>query len=417
MDSSWILADDITVRREWFGCLVLSSTRGQFWQFNSDAFEILRHLVVSQTAESLVVLLSDRGFSVEVPDLESFVFQMVGCGVIKSGQEVTCARVLYAEQEDFRRDCLVAPSNVTLYMTERCGKKCRHCVVGSSPTADCSGELSVERWLSVLDELHTFGVMSVVFTGGEPLMKEGIFDIVHHADELGFAISFMTDYDRISTWHLEQLGSLRHLVDLQTSLDGANFKTHDFVRGRGSFGKALRRMDLFRGHGLRFTVSSTIGKHNLNEVAGIAAVDNEAGASYLYVNPLAPYGRARNRMASYVLSDDELRRLGLEYYRLAQEGVIDTGNSFWQYPGHDLELFHPFRGVLDVVSLAICNLSLDGHGNCYLDSKMKSEGLICLGNAIHDSLSEMWSDPRLNDLRSRYESGGLTFIDRSLLGL
>jgi MoaA/NifB/PqqE/SkfB family radical SAM enzyme len=176
----------------------------------------------------------------------------------------------------------------------------------------------------------------------------------------------------------------------------------------------MKRMRLLQLNKVRFTISTAVHKQNLAELDGIAEIYHQHGARYLYLNPLAPYGRAKDTLQALVLNPDELRYLALVYYRLVSRDGIHSGNAYWQnLTDEDVlaEDFDPFRSCLHAMSIGTYVFSISARGECYLDSKMKSEGLLPLGNAVSGDFAGMWQDPRLTRLRSHYSCERPAFVD------
>ncbi len=407
--------EDVLIRREWFGCLVCTTTNGFFHQFNEDMFVILRELLEPTSVRAMVERLRQRDFEIPSDSLEKTLADLRNRGIVVESDMSVSNLVYHENRGGFRRDCLVAPSSVTIYISDFCSKTCTHCVTRSSPFVDRSGEYGLEEWTRALQKLRDFGVMALVFTGGDPLLKKDIFEILQRADEMKFAISLLTDYDGLNEGHLSRLKSLRRLIDVQVSLDGATTESHDAIRGRGSFRLALRRMRLLADHGIPYTISSTVNNRNFHELPKVVEIYREYGAKYLYLNPLAPYGRAKEQMGGYLLNDEQLRALAGEYLRLAESGEIDPGNPFWEanFGRSEDRSFHPFAGALTAVSIGMYNLSVGSRGECYLDSKMKSEGLLPLGNILKDDLESIWYNSKLDHLRAHYSPDAFTFTDQS----
>ncbi|MFC1522730.1 radical SAM protein [Elusimicrobiota bacterium] len=417
MNDKFALNEDLILRKEWFGCLVCNTANREFYQFNEDAFTILKEMQSPLGIEDLRAGLKTGNVDIASGDLAHFLEAMMGVGIVVNNEQAHGALVFYADKEDLRKDCLAAPTSVTLYITEFCPKTCKHCVTEASPNAKCSREYGVEQWRVILEKLRAFGVCSLVFTGGDPLTKKGIFEIMKIADNLKFAITLLTDYDGINKEHIDELKSLRHLADVQVSLDGSNEESHDTIRGKGSFQKALKRMRLLQTNKMKYTISTTINNRNISEIDDIVSIYKEYGASSLYLNPLAPYGRAKELMKDWLLSEEQLRWLGKKYLKLLADEKIQVGNPFWKenVAKTDDENFHPFEGSLTAVSIGIYNFSIGSRGECHLDSKMKSEGILNLGNALEDDLEAMWYDSRLDHLRSFYAKDRFTYVDQSTI--
>jgi MoaA/NifB/PqqE/SkfB family radical SAM enzyme len=421
MDDYFMLQDGVTVRREWFGCLCCNSRLGHYSQLNEDAYEILAQLEKPASLKALRARLAARSLDIDDEALRDFLGSLQSSNLVERTSDP--ARSVRAEvfpygSEPLRLDCLAAPASVSIYVTDVCTKSCRHCVVRSSPASGRGGELDLAQWTKALGKLKAAGVCSVVFTGGEPLLREDIFDLLKTASGLRLNISLLTDYDGMSQAHIARLMSIPGLNYIQTSLDGATARTHDFLRGQGSFERTLRRLELFRANKVRYAISTVVSKLNINELEGIADIYRKYGAAYLYLNPLTPYGRAKKALEHIVLSEEEIAGLSRSYHALVSSGKVHSGNAFWQElkeeeaaaPG-----FNPLKDSLHAFSTGAYNMAIDARGECTLDSKMKSEGLVRLGNILKDDVLAMWHDRRIDPLRAAVVGKDFKFIDRELV--
>lgn len=414
--SDFMLGKNIAVRKEWFGCLVCDKSKGHYEQLNSDAFEILSLLKKAISVQKLKSSLEKKGFSINLTDLQEFITSLEEMKIVTRETEAEPderQKIWFENTTILHDNRLVSPASVTLYITDYCNKKCRHCISNASTKNDMSKEFVITEWEKVLSILHHEGIFNVVFTGGEPLLKTNFFEILRHAEKLGFSIALLTDYDLIDIDTVKKIGKIENLSYLQTSLDGATPKTHDYIRGKGSFEKALKRMKLLQQAGLHYTISVSVNSMNLHEIDKIVDIYHELGASYLYLNPVAPYGRAKKEMENLLLNKKQLTQLAQKYLEVISKRAVNSGNPFWEENLHRLKdpSFMPFVDALDAVSIGAFNLAIGSKGECYLDSKMKSENLLHLGNILTTPFSEIWNNPKLEDLRSRFSSNSFAYTN------
>lgn len=97
----------------------------------------------------------------------------------------------------------------------------------------------------------------------------------------------------------------------------------------------------------------------------------------------------------------------------SRAGKIHSGNAFWQNLQEcDItEDFDPLGKAPYSFSLGTYIFSIGSDGGCYLDSKMKAENLLFLGNALYDSIEEMWNRPQLDNLRKMHSWGEFNIAD------
>ena len=401
----------LTLRKEWFGILISNPRTGDFHQFDKDSLSLLEVLQKPICFDQIKKEVLKKGFEIGNEELQMFLDDLLLHDILTTDISNIGNKILFLNEE-VPENYLVSPSSVTIYITQYCGKACRHCVTESHSNIDQSSEYDLHKWKEILLNLKRIGVMGIVFTGGEPLSKNDIFEILSFADSLDFRISLLTDLDGIDISVVQKLKELKNLLDIQTSLDGATADSHDFIRGKGSFEKTLERLEVFSSSGIEYTISCSINSMNIVEIDEIADISKKYNASYLYLNPVAPYGRAKLAMKDYLLDDKQLYDLAHKYLDIIENKNIDPGNPYWSYHANDKGSldFHPFEKALDALSLGVYNFSIGQKGECYLDSKMKAEKILYLGNAIDDSLPEMWNSQKLDFLREASSSGEI-FID------
>lgn len=405
------------LRKEYFGGLLANLDERTYHQINEDGFNILK-LMTSPISGSELHQALNKEYDIPIEELETFIRIMSEINII-TNQEGTCySKIYFDDIKDCPRDHLNAPTSVSIYITQFCPKECRHCITRSSPYVDRSSELSTEQWKIAIDKLRAYGCLSIVFTGGDCLSRKDIFEILHYAESQKFMIAILTDYDGITHEQLREISTLKNLIDVQISLDGGTSKTHDWMRGEGSFEKSLKRMQKLKDHGIGFTVASAIYNKNFHEIDDIVGICNKYGANHLYLNPLCPYGRGVD-MKENLLSEDQLYSLGQKYLRLIQDKKISSGNPFWEENITNIgnPEFNPFGNTFDHVSTGFFNLAINWQGDCYLDSKFSSEKNLCLGNIDRNEIDDIWNNPILFNVRKKYQETGDIFINKfDLLG-
>ena len=410
LNNLYALRGDIVLRREYYGLMVFDPNTHTYRHYNPDALELMKYLQRPFT----ICALKSANTKISWLTLMKLIADLKNNNIIKQvDRDYLAGRILYLDREQFRSDCLITPGTVTSYITEGCGKHCRHCVTRAGKALP--DELSVEQNIAVIQSLVAAGVCSWIVSGGEPLSKQGIFEILQEADKLPLSISLLTDYDGLDEKCVSQLKTLRKLNCLQLSLDGGTEETQDYMRGKGAFQNALRRFELLQNSGIPYTIAVSVNRLNISELPHITDIYHKYGASSLFLNPLAPYGRGEE-LTELLLTEEQLYWLGVEYVRLIREEGVRAGNRFWdQYADNHIPIsrdFFPFKDALGAFSTGAFALAIDSQGNCYPDSKLKSLGSFKLGNILQNSMEEIWYNPILDKLRSHFNSGN-PFVDES----
>lgn len=145
------------------------------------------------------------------------------------------------------------------HLTQRCQLECVHCYTDSSPYLPKDGELEVARWMQLVDEFAENGGEKILFTGGEALVYAGCIDIMRRAHERGIEVTLFSNGILIPRY-IEDLKEVADIV--QISIDGPSEESHDAIRGKGSFKKAIQAIHMLLDAGVETRVSTTIMMNN-----------------------------------------------------------------------------------------------------------------------------------------------------------
>jgi heme b synthase len=175
-------------------------------------------------------------------------------------------------------------------VTRRCNLACLHCraAAGSGPYPD---ELTTAEGFKLLDDVATLGPVVVILTGGEPLLREDIYDLTAYGAGRGHRMVMAVNGTLLTpevAARLKAAGVQR----LSISLDGASAASHDRLRAvDGAFAGALAGIAACRAAGLPFQINTTVTRANRAELPAIyeLALKLEAAAHHVFV--LVPTGR------------------------------------------------------------------------------------------------------------------------------
>jgi len=149
----------------------------------------------------------------------------------------------------------------------RCNLKCVHCY-SQSHNHEYSGELSRDEGFKLIDDLASFGVPVLLFSGGEPLMRPDIFELIGYARERGLRAVLSTNGTLISPKVASRLRDLE-LSYVGVSLDGLK-ETNDRFRGvTGAFDSALEGIRNCREAGIKVGLRFTMNRRNSQDIPGI----------------------------------------------------------------------------------------------------------------------------------------------------
>ncbi len=192
------------------------------------------------------------------------------------------------------RSMRFTPSIISWNLTRLCNERCRHCYLNAGPYADRSDEFSTDECLEVLAQLRELAPGAlIIFTGGEPLLREDIYDLVRAAREAGFTVVVGTNGIRLTP---ERLARLRKagVQGVALSLDSLRPEVHDAFRGRqGAWQATVASIEHLREDGLPFVLQTTVSRANLKELPDLVAfaAAKKARTHNLYF--LVPTGRGQ----------------------------------------------------------------------------------------------------------------------------
>ncbi len=211
-------------------------------------------------------------------------------------------------------------------LTHRCPLGCAYC---SNPLRleRASAELDTATWFRVVEEAAALGVLQVHFSGGEPLVRRDLADIIARAADVGLYGNLITsgiglDRARVAVWR--QAG----LEHVQLSLQDTDELAGDRIAHRpGAQAEKRRAAEAVREAGLALTLNAVVHRHNLARLDAIIALAVEIGAERLEVAHVQYYGWALLNRAALLPTREQLntatRTIEAARDRLAGRLVID----------------------------------------------------------------------------------------------
>jgi pyrroloquinoline quinone biosynthesis protein E len=175
-------------------------------------------------------------------------------------------------------------------LTHRCPL---HCVYCSNPLElqSRSDELSTEIWSRVFREAAALGVLQADFTGGEPLARPDIVDLVRAARAAGLYVNLVTSGLPLDDTKLAALveAGLDHI---QLSFQGAREETANEISGAKSHAQKLRVLEWLKQYRVALTLNFVIHRRNLDQLAEMAALAESSSATRIEFANVQYYGWA-----------------------------------------------------------------------------------------------------------------------------
>ena len=303
------------------------------------------------------------------------------------------------------KDKQFQPRVLAWEVTQRCNLNCIHCRASASDVAP-EGELSLDEYKGLIDNVASFAKPIIILTGGEPLLREDIYDIASYATASGLRTAVSTNGTLVD----EEVA--RKLLDAgintcSISIDGPSAKVHDDFRQQpGAFEKSVSGMKTLQNAGIKVQVNTSLTKRNMDELDNIYKLVKELSAHAWHIFMLVPTGRGAAD-AELISSDDYERILNYiyeknrdedmeikptcapQYYRILRQRAKEDGLPV------DVEHFGlnaRTRGCLAGMGFGFVSYKGDVYPCGYFPVRA--------GNVREQSFKEIWeSSPLFNELR------------------
>jgi MoaA/NifB/PqqE/SkfB family radical SAM enzyme len=294
---------------------------------------------------------------------------------------------------------MTVPFTVQIHITERCNLNCRHCYQENAITEemslkeieDCTEEIleAINDWA---DKSKITFLPNINLLGGEVFVRNDWENILDFLSKKNIEYYILTNATLIDKEIAKKL-KLFCVSGVQVSLDGPE-KIHDYIRGQGSFKKAVIGINNLRENEINVTLNTTISKINYEFFQDIFQVAKSLQVSGLVFSRLVPTGHSQNNK-DLILSKDEL----ITIYNFVKENnknsdfKINTGDPIASLY-IDCETSYGFGGC----AAGFAGITVLSDATVVPCRRLK----IPLGNLRRDSFREIWSNSEvLNKLRDQ----------------
>jgi radical SAM protein with 4Fe4S-binding SPASM domain len=198
-------------------------------------------------------------------------------------------------------------------ITSGCNLRCHHCLLDCGPPQP-GAAVPARVLIKTIREFIAAGISRINIAGGEPLTHPQWMTLVDYAARRSALerVTLQTNgalLDKAALGHLKKFSAER--LRLQVSVEGAAARTHDAVRGPGSFAETLRGIRLAVQHGLGSQTQAAFTEmaHNFDEIPELLALLDDIGVSRLVSGTLVRGGRAASSRQLRAPSVSQVRDL------------------------------------------------------------------------------------------------------------
>ncbi|MFP5276665.1 MAG: TIGR04053 family radical SAM/SPASM domain-containing protein [Acidobacteriota bacterium] len=238
-------------------------------------------------------------------------------------------------------------------VTQACDLACVHCRASAQPDRH-PGELSTEEGKSLINQIAALEVPVFVLTGGDPIKRPDLFELIAHARKVGVRVSLTPSATPLLTrevvFRLKEAGLARMAV----SMDGASAATHDAWRGMsGSFARTLDAVRWANEAGLPVQINTTFSRRNIGEIDAIVALMEQLSITLWSVFFLVPTGRGK---LNELLSAEEFEAVFARLHALSKTASFDIKTTEAQHYRRYLVQQHAVRRRTGVIETPVDKL-------------------------------------------------------------
>jgi radical SAM protein with 4Fe4S-binding SPASM domain len=310
-----------------------------------------------------------------------------------------------------------APFLVVWDITYGCNLHCRHCYANAGKPLET--ELTTAEAKRAIDTLDHASVPIIAFSGGEPLVRNDIFELTRYATEKGIFVALATNGTLITK---EKAREMKHagIQFVQISLDGATAKTHDTFRGtHGMFERTIQGIRNCVHEGLFVNIATTATKYNSAEIPRIITLCEQLKVNWFMIYNFIPTGRGEFIAQNDLTPCEREQLLKALWEKLKSGNTVNVLSTAPQFARVALEAE---RGSnKKIIPTHFANPSLDGQlldlaefiggcgcGRVYCAIRANGDIEPCvffplkIGNIKEDNFKTLWTtSPILQDLRDK----------------
>lgn len=221
-------------------------------------------------------------------------------------------------------DFSMTPFTIAWEVTRACAYACVHCRADAMHTPD-PNELNTEEALRLIDRLAGFGSPILIFTGGDPMMRKDLYQLIEYATKKGLRCSLTPTATALPTTARLEKARDAGIRRIALSLDAPRPEIHDsFRQVNGSWQRTMDILHRAQSVGISVQVNTTVAKHNVDILDEMIPFLQEVGAVQWSLFFLVPTGRAQ---ASNMISAEQHERVFNWLYDLSKNAPFDIKST------------------------------------------------------------------------------------------
>jgi radical SAM protein len=306
-----------------------------------------------------------------------------------------------------------APMLVIWEVTQACDLACVHCRASAQSERN-PAELSTEQGYRLLDEIRSFGEPLMVFTGGDPLKRPDLYDLIRYSVKIGLRTNVTPSATPLLTAEAIEGFKAAGITRMAISLDGPDAATHDEFRGiPGTFDRAMFALRHARDIGLDTQLQTTVTRRNMGRLAEVAEIAKEVRTRMWSLFFLIVTGRAEESDDLLAPEYEQVFEFMYELSKTAPFGVKTTeAMHYRRYVAQRIKAEHGATENPNAKGVAWRTAGVsDGKGFVFVShtGEIFPSGFFPVsgGNVLSDSLTDVYRNSDLFlSLRDTSQRGG-----------
>ena len=215
-----------------------------------------------------------------------------------------------------------APKWIAWEITRRCNLHCVHCRSSSEMDVKGHPDFPTSEAFRVIDDIASYAAPVVVLSGGEPMVRQDVFEIARYGTDKGLRMCLATNGTLVDDAICEKIKSSGIRI-VSLSLDGSEEGVHDDFRSqKGAFNGTINAAKLFKKHGIEFIINSSFTKRNQEEIPRVYRLAKDLGATAWYMFMIVPTGRGEEIMNELISKEDYEEILDWHYQMEKDEDTM-----------------------------------------------------------------------------------------------
>jgi radical SAM protein with 4Fe4S-binding SPASM domain len=295
--------------------------------------------------------------------------------------------------EPFQKQ-LSAPYRMDLALTYHCNNKCIHCYAGGPKQTT---ELTTQQWTAAIDKLHDLGIPHIVFTGGEPTLRDDLATLIAQTQKRELVSGLVTNGRKLKDKPYLQTLITAGLDHLQITVESHDPNIHDKITDTpGSFNETIQGLKNAIDTQIYTTTNTTLNQHNVDGIEKTIDFLHSLGLKQFACNSLIYSGKAPDIAKTFALNESTLEpiltRITTKARHLGMEFTWYTPTQYCETNPLELDL------GLKTCSACRINMAIEPDGTVI---PCQSYNTSPLGNILTTDWKKIWNHPTCQKIRQR----------------